>query len=301
MEEYLKNLLNESDSVIMHIVDDNFDSSMSSLSEALEIVNGRRSARRTNSLNSAVVVDNATNNDDRTYFANDGFPEDSHSRRERGQRLPANKNTNNNTNRVELSARMEVHRQTRWEASTSSSQQSKPPVRSGSNTTALRNSLDLRMIPDLTREKTQREATTTTRQYIDDHAIEHWKAITATRDNIDDHASIYDRKRISSSSLSNQFLNDCASASHQLVMNKALAISVVVPACTTTRTTKNGSTSQQVKWDFPSKLESMSSLPLVPIRRRSIDIYELEFPLSAKFEVPILLRELPYHMCSDSI
>lgn len=288
-------MLSESDSAIINIVDDNFDSSIRSLPEAKVVVEGMRNVRRTNSLNSTVVVDNATNKKDcDDHFENDGCLEDSHSRRKRRQRLSENKNTTYNKSSVQLSARMEKHRHSRWEASpSSSSQQSLFLVTRGqvrSNTTALHNSLDLGMIPNLTmEEEPQWEAIT-----IGDRAIEDREAITA-------HATIYDRKRISSSSSSNQFLDDAVTTSHQLVMNKALPISIGVPACTNTRTTNYGTTSQIFKRNLPSKLDSICSPPLVPVRRRSIDEYENESPFSAKFEVPRLLRELPYNKSPHSV
>jgi hypothetical protein len=293
MEGYLQKLLSESDSAIIHIVDDQFDSSIRSLPEAKVAIEGMRNVRRTKSFNSTVVVNDDTNKKDcHDYFENNGCLEDS--------QLPENTNTTYNANRVQLSARMEKHRYSRWEASPlSSSQQSISPVPTGkvrSKFSSLHNSLDLEMIPDLTiEEEPQLEAIT-----IVDRAIEDCETIKATRDHQDDYATISDRKRISSLSSSHRFRDDGMTTSHQLVVNKALAISMGEPACKNTRTKINGTTSQRIKRNLPSKLDSMFSPPLVPVRRRSIDRYENEFPVSASFEVPRLLLELPYQKFPNS-
>lgn len=310
MEGYLKHLLNdfaESDSTNVNIVDDNY-SSLSSLPEPgtfSKRLRSRPSVRRASSLNSAIVKNRRDPSDHR--------PKGSKARKGRRRQLPGNTNVNSDRHMKQLSARMERHRRSRWDASPCSTPSIPSPRNEfqyspSSKNKALHPRLHSKKISLLDITKHERRSISPLKDFFDDHRID-------------------DREGSSRS------LSDDVAISHQMVIRKALAISngdmevsfhdscsshstrstvstrsshssrstistrsphrTRSPHSTTRsphrtrsphsirpRTRKNDVPSRRVNATRLSRSDSMSFLPPVPKRRSSID--ECELPITQR-------------------
>lgn len=332
MEGYLKHLLNdfaESDSTNVNIVDDNY-SSLSSLPEPGNFskrLRSRPSVRRASSLNSATVKNR------RDPAACDHRPKGSKVRKGRRRQLPGSTNATSDRHMKQLSARMERHRRSRWDASPCSSPTLPSPRSEFQYSPAPKNKAlhprlhSKKKISLLDITKHERRSISPLKDFFDDHRID-------------------DRKGSSRS------LSDDVAISHQMVIKKALAISkgdmevsfhdsysshstrstvstrsshssrsphstrstlgtrTRSPHSTRSRTRKNDVPSRRVNATRLSRSDSMSFLPPVPKRRSSID--ECEVPITerlsnlpeervstdSRFQVPSSLRELPYFQMS---
>jgi len=301
---YLKHLLEklEGESPSIHIVDDNIDSSFRSLPERGAVPRPRPICQRANSLNSVIVV-NTKNKDYQVSNVYDYYVDGSRSKNMQNQQLPGNEEMEKNASKSNLSARMERHRQSRWDASPNSSFSGSLHSFGSSHTattTALHTSFGSLEIysddedenDDLPRDRDATKKTTN----------------TSERDsNRDDPER--DRRLVTES----------AASSHRFLINKAIAISTGDTISDSrknfrTRTKERNGTisSRRLNVDRPHlNLDATCFPPKVPKRRCSID--DIEIPLSSivgrpspillndrtspEFGVPGCLRDLPYFTC----
>lgn len=305
MEGYLKNLLNdlgENDSSRIHIVDDNFNSSQSSLSDQEgNEYRKRPSIKRAYSMDTSLIVDSKFN---------DCHASDIH------HMSWENKDINYIRNRKELSTRMEKHRLSRWDESPSPKSRVTPTARrtsfrtlSSSSTISLLESLASTTIGTPERALNKPQVNNEPLREYDDNKMKTTsdRATTSKDDNVCMKNATFDRER--TCSYRNMDL------SNQIIINKALAISdwkmkSGMMQCMNSDMKRNKNKTKTAcrrleggrRW----KVNSMHAPPHVPIRRKSIDDIMAEsasFLLkersrSTRVEMPDSLRELPYFSCS---
>jgi len=310
MEGYLKNLLNdlgESNSSRIHIVDDNFNSSQSSLTDQEgNEYRKRPSIKRAYSMDTSLFLDSEFNDchASEIYYTS-----------------PENKDTNYIRNRKELSARMERHRLSRWDASPSPKSLVTPTARrrsfrtlSSSSTKALLERLASTTISTPERALKKPQVNNEPLREYDNNKMKTTSdpATISKDDNVCMKNATFDRERTCSY---NDFLTGGMDLSNQLIINKALAISDwkmksgMMPCMNSDmkrNKKKTRTTCRRLAGGRRSKVDSMHAPPHVPIRRKSIDDIVAEsasFRLkersrSSKIEMPNSLRELPYFSCS---
>jgi len=280
----------------IHMVDESIDRSLRSLPETGTEGNEVRPKpifRRANSLNSIIVLD-AKNEEYKVSEVYDYYDGDSCSRKVHNQNLSVDDGPKKNENKTQLSARMERHRHTRWDASPSTCRDSFQST-STATTASLHNSFDTLALDDLdadedsinpTRDRDHTAKTANTRGKIDDHSDD-------ARDR-----RFQKKKKISAS---------------RFLIDKAIAISSGGKSCESRKSNRS-------RWSkkshdtvasrgfnddrFPLKSNSMHHPPSVPQRRCSID--DMEIPIASledllttgtRNEVPGCLRDLPYFNC----
>jgi len=301
MEDWcLEHLLSklEGDSGSIHIVDDNIDSSLRSLPEAATYTNKPLPIfRRSNSLNNIIVVDGNNNDCQVSDFY---YADYSPSTETNHQQLPTHEEFETDNNENQLSARMERHRMSRWDASpVPSSESAYPNCRtsfqstSTATTTSLHHSFDSLTLdtsedfdvddnddPPRNRDDTKKTTNTSKGTYDCDYKSR-------------------DRRSLAKS----------MGSAHRYLINKAIAISTgdrmrdIRRGSRSTRK-KNTIASGRFDVDPTSSLGSMNNPPSVPKRRCSID--DIEIPTASlegllapgmRKDVPGCLRDLPYFNC----
>lgn len=317
MEGYLKNLLNdlgESDSSRIHIVDDNFNSSQSILIDQEGNEHRKRpSIQRAYSMDTSLIADSKFNDCD----ASDVY-----------HLSPENNDTNYILNRKQLSARMERHRLSRWNASPSPKAWVTPTTRrssfrtlSGSSTIELLESLASTTIdtPERALNKPQvktvrgvdEEDNEPLREY-DDNKMKTTSdtATTSKDDNVCMKNATFDRERTCSY---RDFLNGGMDLSNQQIIFKASdwKMKSGEMQCMNNDMKRNKNktktTGRRLERGRRSKVDSMHAPPHVPIRRKSIDDIEAELASfilkerspKAKVKLPSSLLELPYFSYSN--
>jgi len=276
-----------------------YNSALSEISEHREIGDrSRRSVRRYHSSN-AVHFEKTICNHHRGSNTSDCFQEESNS-------LTLDEKTSIKHNRIRLTKRMERHRQNRWDPSPSSSssrrslspgllshhrtrrslspgplsrhrtRRSLSPGPLSHHRTPISDSSNNKASPDLPMVKPKR------------------RSITATADRSDE--------RINPGSLSPPFLDDCVNISHQMLIDKALAISSGdFSSAPNTRKTKTKTASRRSTNRQPSKFDPTCFPPSVPVRRLSIDEDPISDTMSrSRLMVPNFLQELPYQVRNRS-
>jgi len=300
MEHLLSKL--EGDTGSIHIVDDNIDSSLRSLPEAAAYVNKHMPIfRRSNSLNNVIVLD-AKNKDYQVsdfYYADDSPSEETHH-----QQLSTHEEFETDNNEKQLSARMERHRKSRWDASpVPSSESAYPNCRNSFQSTST--------------------ATTTSLHHSFDSLTLDTSEDFDVDDNDDPPRNRDDTKKTTNSS---KVTYDCdyksrdrrslaksMGSAHRYLINKAIAISTGDKVCDIRKgsrrrrrknTSKKTIASGRFDVDTTSSLGSMNNPPSVPQRRCSID--DIQIPTASlegllapgvRKEVPGCLRDLPYFNC----
>ena len=304
MEGFLKQLrddLADSDSAEFQIVDDNYNNSISSLpvnfndSNSTLPVNFNNNSfsnlhehRKRRNRRRRRVRRNVSTNSISSNENNDLSETSSEN-----LHSPLNKNAATNQNKTQLSERMERHRKSRWAAAPFMKYRHSPPPPTRKSRGAISIS-SINTIPGLPESEPQSS-----------------EVALKTIDN--DERDCHDHKQSIPPSSAIDYLTDDSKEPHSSVIDQAIAIS-------------SGRKNRSMRKRVPSKFDSLSTPPSVPIRRLSGDHIKLLKTIQkdpalvdkafqpiekdpamvdkvpkAAINFPTMLRKLPYIKCSNTI